>query len=338
MTEFRMHGANPEKTYAFFSVPMPEKVYDFSTNTNVLPWDGELNIDVHKAMSEYPDDDSKELCDIIAEENNCHPDNVLVTNGSNEAIYLIASYQKSKQNCVIHPVYGEYNRALKAYDVLHRNVRSPLFIEKSDETVWICNPNNPTGKYLPEDEMLGLFEFYKNTVFVIDEAYRDFLYEGRWNLDVNDNSKMIILRSLTKNFHLCGARIGYVLACTATIKALKERQPTWSVNAVAQQAALVYLSDKGYLQKTAEFYKKEVPRFIGELISLGYEVTPSKVNFFLIKTSDDEKLIKFLLKRGIVVRHTRNFMGLDGQYIRVATRSVDENNIFIKAMKEFSLI
>lgn len=335
MTDFRMHGANPEKTYRFFSIPIPEKIYDFSTNTNVLPWEKDLEIDVQKAMSEYPDDESEELRLIIAKENNCHSDNVLVTNGSNEAIYLIASYQEDVQNCIVQPVYGEYARALEAFGAPVRNISSLSQIGEGDVSVWICNPNNPTGEYRSEKVMTSLFNRFKNTIFVIDEAYRDFLYNGRWELKIRDFANVIVLRSLTKSYHLCGARIGYVLADKKIIRYLKRRQPTWSVNSIAQAAAAVYMSDDKYLKRTKEFYRREVDRFINELEKLGYEITPTSVNFFIVKIDDDEKLIRFLLERGIVVRHTRNFMGLNGKYVRVAARTVEENNIFIEAMKEY---
>ncbi|NLV81958.1 MAG: pyridoxal phosphate-dependent class II aminotransferase [Synergistaceae bacterium] len=335
MTEFRLHGANPEKTYRSFSIPVPDKIYDFSTNTNVLPWNGKFEIDIQKTLSEYPDDESLELCHLIAEQNHCSLENVLVTNGSNEAIYLISSYQTAKRNCILQPAYGEYMRALKAFDASVVNAMSLSDIKTTDETVWICNPCNPTGAFLEDKVLIPLLKKFDNNIFIIDEAYRDFMYDNNSNLKVKDFSNLIIMRSLTKSYHLCGSRIGYVMSSPELIKNLKRRQPTWSVNSIAQQAAVKFMQDKEFLKKTREYYRTEVPRLIKELKNLGFEINPTSVNYFLLKTSDDEKLIRFLLTRGIVVRHTRNFLGLDGKYVRIAARSIDENDILINAMKEY---
>jgi len=142
----------------------------------------------------------------------------------------------------------------------------------------------------------------------------------------------VILRSLTKIFHLCGARLGYVLACRERIEQLKSRQPTWSVNALAQAAGAAFMKDKTFIARTREFYASETPRFIASLRDSGFAVRPTETNFFLIETADDLKLIRALMERGVVVRHTRNFPGLDGRYIRVATRMPEENDFFVRAM------
>ena len=143
---------------------------------------------------------------------------------------------------------------------------------------------------------------------------------------------MILLRSLTKFFHLSGARIGYVIAQEKIIEALKNFQPSWSVNAIAQALAIKFLNDKNFYDASRKFYKIHTPKFINDLRQSGFEAMNTSVNFFLMKVKNDFKIIKFLLKSGIVVRHTRNFPGLDGRYIRVATRTPEENNFFIETL------
>ena len=171
-------------------------------------------------------------------------------------------------------------------------------------------------------------------VFVVDEAYIDFLAGEHRRLDFLRCRNVIVLRSLTKSFHLCGARVGYVLACEERIAQLKARQPTWSVNAVAQIAALAFMKDREFMRETRDFYAKETPRFIAKIESVGFKVLPTRTHFFLVEVADDQKTIHHLLKRGIVVRHTRNFPGLDGRYIRVATRMPEENDLLVRALGE----
>lgn len=335
MTEFRLHGANPEKIFENFGITPPERIYDFSTNTNALLWDGEISVDMRRTLSDYPDDEASEVRSAIAQQNDCPADMVLITSGSNEAIYLTASYQTGRRNAIIEPVYGEYLRALTSYGAIVRCISSPDELKSDDETVWLCNPCNPTGKFLPDSEIAALLTRHRDKTFIIDEAYIDFMYDHKSLLDFKKFSNLTILRSLTKIYHLCGSRIGYALASQETIQKLKLRQPTWSVNSLAQSAAASFLRDADFPARTRAYYRDEMPRFMGALRGIGCELLPTTVNYFLMRADDDEKLIRFLLGRGIVVRHTRNFPGLDGKFVRVAARTRDEDDIFAAAMKEY---
>jgi threonine-phosphate decarboxylase len=347
----RLHGANPEKLYEAMGLPMPERVLDFSTNTNVLPWKGDLGVDLRRGLASYPDDEAAELRRAVAERErerayactdknpfaeNCSPENVLAVNGSNEAVYLVASFLGGKKAVLWQPVYGEYARALSAYGAEVRNVFRAEDLTEDAAAFFLCNPCNPTGGYVEREGLEDLIRSRPRTHFVVDEAYADFLGGGHRGPDFVRNQNLIVLRSLTKIFHLCGARIGYVLACEAQIARLKARQPTWSVNAVAQTAALTFLKDKEFIRKTRDFYARETPRFIAGIEKAGFAVLPTRTHFFLIQARDDRLLIPFLLERGVVVRHTRNFPGLDGKYIRASTRAPEENDFFIRALSDFN--
>jgi threonine-phosphate decarboxylase len=91
------------------------------------------------------------------------------------------------------------------------------------------------------------------------------------------------------------------------------------------------LEDRDFVERTRIFYGAETPRFIESLVSCGLDVLPTRTNFFLIRVRDDERTIRALLREGIVVRHTRNFIGLGGGFIRVATRTPSENARFREA-------
>lgn len=331
--KFRAHGANPERIFADFGIGVPDVIYDFSTNTNAVGAKADPGCGLSLMLENYPDDESTAVRAIAADINGCGVDEVIVTNGSNEAVYLLASYQSGRRNCILEPAYGEYLTALSAYKAKVRFVRGISDVNDGDDTVWICNPCNPTGKYIGDSGMERLFSDNPATLFIIDEAYRDFLYGYETPPHFRNFANVVMLRSLTKTYRLCGARIGYVLADPGIISLLKQRQPSWSVNAPAQAAAASLMKDSGFVEKTRAFYRSEMPRFMGALRDAGCEILPSSVNFFLMKTDDDEALMGHLLSHGIVVRHTRNFPGLDGKYVRIAARTPEENDIFIKAMK-----
>ena len=170
-------------------------------------------------------------------------------------------------------------------------------------------------------------------MFIVDEAYIDFVLNDSKRERLCEFENVIILRSLTKIFHLSGVRIGYVIANEDTISRLKALQPTWSVNSIAQELALRFLNDKEFYEHTRAFYQEHTPKFIESIKIAGFEVMDSSVHYFLIRVKNDIEAIKFLLRAGIVVRHTRNFPDLEGKYIRVATRTPNENKIFVEAIK-----
>lgn len=319
-----IHGANPENLYHAFNIPVPDKILDFSTNTNILSWP-EININLEELASHYPDPDCTELRALISERENISMNRILFTNGINEAIYLL-SHSLSGTTIILQPCYSEYKRAFtNSHDTftLDDAGRFDNFI--------LTNPNNPTGIFIPD--LSQIIMRYSDTMFIVDEAYIDFLIHDEVRERLCDFPNAIVLRSLTKIFHLSGARIGYVIASEDVISRLKAIQPTWSVNSVAQELALKFLRDDRFYADTQRFYRQNTPKFIASLRDSGFHVMDSDVHYFLIRVDDDTETIRYLLMNGIAVRHTRNFAGLEGKYIRVSTRLPEENRILIEAMK-----
>ena len=317
-----IHGANPENLYKAFNLPMPAKILDFSTNTNVLAWP-DVNINIQELASRYPDPECSKLRKIVAEHENIPPSRILFTNGSNEAIFLLSGLF-GEDTAILQPSYSEYSRAFRNLHSISSLEATPNF-----RHIIIINPNNPTGKYTPLREVICSCP---DTVFIIDEAYIDFLLTAKPER-LCDLGNVILLRSLTKIFHLSGARIGYVIAPENIITTLRKHQPTWSVNAIAQELALIFLKDEGFPARTRAFYREHTPRFMQAVRDSGFETVQSDVHYFLVRVDDDLRVIEYLLKDGIIVRHTRNFEGLDGKYIRVAARLPEENRFLAEMLK-----
>ena len=336
MTEFRLHGANPEKLYALFGIAAPEKISDFSTNTNAVPQRPGFTPDITAAVEDYPDDECTELRAALSQLYGVPEKNILVTSGANEAIYLLASYTAQLTNTILEPVYGEYRRALEGFDA---RIERTFDLEKAKLTrggcLWLCNPDNPTGAFIPDEKIADIAESAPETLFIIDEAYRDFIWTDEKLAPLAIRPNTVHLRSLTKTYNLCGARVGCVIADEEMIKKLKKRQPCWSVSGLAQQAALYYIEDGTILERTKKYYAEEMPRLIAAVREAGFETLPTCVNYFLMRTDDDEKLIKYLLERGIVVRHTRNFAGIDGRCVRIAARTPEDDDLLAAALKEY---
>ncbi|MEG1500926.1 MAG: hypothetical protein RR396_03135, partial [Clostridiales bacterium] len=115
MMEMALHGADPAGLYEIFDLPMPEKILDFSTNTNCLPFTGDIKVDFDNLIANYPDLKCQKLKKLLAEVNNCQEEEILCLNGSNEGIYLLLSYYQKGKIGLYQPCYGEYARAALAY-------------------------------------------------------------------------------------------------------------------------------------------------------------------------------------------------------------------------------
>ncbi len=319
-----LHGANPENLYRAFNITMPDKIIDFSINTNILSWPS-ININLEELASHYPDPDCNSLRRLISERENISPERILFTNGINEAIYLL-SQSLSGTTAILQPCYSEYKRAFRTSHDAFRLDDAGHF-----DNFILTNPNNPTGKYIPD--LSRIIMRYPDTMFIVDEAYIDFLIHDSVREKLCEFRNVILLRSLTKFFHLSGVRIGYVIADENLISELKAIQPTWSVNSIAQELAERFLNDETFYADTQKFYRKNTPAFIDSLRASGFHVMNSDVHYFLIQVDDDISMIRHLLMNGIAVRHTRNFAGLNGRYIRVVTRQPDENEIFVRVLK-----
>ena len=270
--EFRAHGANPEKLYELAGIQKPAKIYDFSTNTNAVPQRAGFVPDLRAALEDYPDGDCLALREALAREFGVPAENILVSSGSNEAIYIIASYAAARENLILQPVYGEYKKALDGYGARTRNIFSLAEAEGArGAAVWLCNPCNPTGALIPGAELDAAAERNPGTIFIIDEAYRDFVWTEELPVAVKIHPNVVRLRSLTKIYDLCGARVGALVSHEAAVEKIKARQPEWSVSGLAQQAALWRAGDETLKARTREYYAREIPRLTAALREAGSE-------------------------------------------------------------------
>ncbi|MCG6795046.1 UNVERIFIED_ORG: L-threonine O-3-phosphate decarboxylase [Anoxybacillus amylolyticus] len=350
------HGANPLALYEQCGLAPPNEYIDFSVNTNPyrLPpsaWpNGEEWI---RWAGEYPDSEAKALRELVAKQEQIRPGQVLVTNGAAEAIYLLAALLAGRRVGILEPTFSEYRRACLAYGC---EVKSLLAEESRGfsydidqaaawaaecDAVFFCHPNNPTGTVMPERDLRSLVAAadQAGTYIVVDEAFYPFWRGGftamRW---LDRYPRLIVLRSLTKIHHLAGVRLGYVAADEAVIASLKTHQPPWSTNCIAQQLALRFMAMESFVKWTKERIAAERERVFRSLPAGRYAVSPSVVNFYLLRplSGRTEDLFFYLLQQGIVPRHTMNFPGLDGRYVRLAVKTQVENDRLLEALARWS--
>lgn len=327
-----------------------DQVVDFSVSINPDPLPESVLSQVYSlSLEHYPDSECFDLRKKIAETYSYPIENLLVVNGTSQALFLIAHTFLNQSSKVLFsgPTYGEYRdavslhtdnifeiKATKENDFYPDIYELELFIIHEKPTLfWFCNPNNPTGSFISESDFNRLKQacLSSNTLFILDEAYRCFVLEE--DLYYTEAENVINLRSMTKDFSIPGLRLGYIHSNSKTIEAIKKYQPDWSVSSPAQSAGLACLEELQTFEKSWKKTAELTIRFIYEIKSLGYKVYPSKGNFFLFEVDRINDLQKTLWeKANILVRNCASF-GLEN-VVRVGTRSLEDQDKLIKILQE----
>ena len=328
----------------------PSEVVDFRASVNPLgvsPLVARALADVDPSV--YPDRECILLREALAAKNDCPVERILVGNGSTELIHLIAraSLGATDPALVFGPTFGEYeasitlNCATMHWITADEGNGFHWDIDEAIETirllapklVFLCNLNNPTGVLLDEESVgkvadaVGL-----HGILVVDQAYLPFVPDG-WNSDaLVDRDNVVVLRSMTKDHALAGLRVGYLMATEQFIERVEGYQPSWSVNAYAQAAALASLADDEHVQRAREVVVQAKSYLEAVLPDMGIPVLPSAANFLLAKVGDATTVRLNLLKLGICVRDCSSF-GLP-TYIRIGMRKLDDCQRMVTALQE----
>jgi len=326
----------------------PAEVIDFSVNSNPFgPSPAVLAVVRALDISTYPDRNCLRLRESLAEWNQVGIDNILAGNGSAELIWMIARALLKAGDAVVvaAPTFGEYQRAATALGarVISVSAQPPQFKVDLKEVlktaaaqqarlVFLCNPNNPTGQFIPDAEIAALEQALPpDCLLVLDEAYRAFV--PGIALPHPFGGSTILLRSMTKDFALAGLRLGFAIARSEVITELSRFQPTWSVNSLAQAAGCAALKDLPYYQDTWQRLQEIKTELFSTLTAENYDVLAAKVHFALIRTKEAAgKVRELLLSRSILVRDCASF-GLP-QYIRVSAKLPVQNQKLINSLAE----
>ncbi|GBD95809.1 MAG TPA: threonine-phosphate decarboxylase [Nitrospirae bacterium] len=352
-TENPEHGGNIYKIAEYLGIP-EEKLIDFSASINPLGVSEKVKHVIKKELDNlvnYPDPDTQELRKVIARHHDSDPETIICGNGSTELIYLIPRALGPGRVLITAPAFSEYERActmscglrvasceLKKED--NFEIKPQKFIEamKGCDMAFLCNPNNPTGHLLGKTEALGIAEAAKEMrcLLVVDEAFIDFCPEASVISDVRDNPYLAVLRSMTKFHAIAGLRIGYGVFHKDLINRIKKFKEPWTVNNLAQKAAIAALDDSSYADETMRLMRDEKQFLEHGFREAGIEFFPSAANYYLLtpplEKGGGEMIVANLRQKGILVRDCSNFKGLDGSYIRVAVKSREHNKILLKEL------
>lgn len=346
------HGSNPHYLFRALNIPQPERLIDLSANINPLgppPNLKEKWSSFFGKISDYPDPYANSLKERIALKENISKKSILIGNGGAEMITLVGRLLAGKNILIIQPTFSEYEQACRAndchvtYHQIDKNwgLNLPELVEKLPkvDALFLCNPNNPLGLCFPFDTVSQLAKACNDNgcYLVIDEAFYDFWEDYQSLIPIlKENKHVIILRSMTKMFAIPGLRLGYALADESIIHLLSKTQPHWSVNVVALLAGEECLKDTTFIQETNDYIRKERQKLFSFFQSEGYAVSPSETNFYVLQDPNIDAqfpLFTYLLHHGVVPRHTMNFPGLEGKWLRFAIKSENENGCLMDLLK-----
>jgi threonine-phosphate decarboxylase len=348
------HGSNPQHLFKALGLREPSELLDFSANINPMGPPERLKAGWHQFfvnLPVYPDPFAADLTARLAQKEGVGKEYVLAGNGASELISLAARLLAGKKVIIVQPAFSEYEQACEVNDCeisyyqldegsWELDAKRLCEDAKIADALFLCNPANPTGRYYGREDIVSLLEGCPETLFIVDEAFYDFLpeYEPLVPL-LSEYKNLILLRSMTKMFSIPGLRLGYALADPELIRGMARFQYHWSINSAAQQAGLICLDEDLYIEETQIYMEKERSRLFSFYKAKGLLVSESKTNFYLLRDPElgnQEKLFSFLLGKGIVPRHTYNFHGLSGRWLRFAIKGPEDNQKLMEAINEWT--
>lgn len=340
------HGSVSESELAELGLRR-DQMSDFSVNSNPLgPSPAACAAARAAVWTHYPDDRATALRRELAEREGVDERAIVVGNGSVELIWLIALafLDPGAAVVVVGPTFGEYARAARIVGGIVHDYRAParedfavdvgaveeLARAVDARLIFLCNPNNPTGRLLSVDDLCSLAGAVPGALLVVDEAYRSFADERPRSTPLLDGGNAVLLRSLTKDCALAGLRLGYVVAPLEIATGLDRVRPPWSVNAVAQAAGLAAIRDVAHLERARVEVRRARAYLTAELSRFGFRVVPSTANFLLVEVGDAALVRSRLLRHGLCVRDCSSF-GLPS-YVRIGMRPLAECERLVRAL------
>ncbi|MBD5357609.1 MAG: pyridoxal phosphate-dependent class II aminotransferase [Bacteroides sp.] len=295
-------------------------------------------------LSNYPEPEPRSVETMLADRHGVSSDNIIVTNGATEAIYLIAREHQGKKSAIVVPTFREYQDACKIFNHQIDFLTEQEFIEKkaidaNPDIIWLCNPNNPTGLVYDRGKLLELIDAMPSTLFVIDQAYADYSMAKVLNeSDVLSRHNILMLQSLTKQFAIPGLRIGYAIGPKSILDSLRSMRMPWAVNSFAIESARYLLDNATDYVIDRESLHREALRIRDALCQLGISCRQTDCNFLLCELPNGKaaSLKDWLINNhGLLIRDASNFETLGQHHFRIAAQEPENNDLLIKCIEEW---
>ena len=304
-----------------------------------------------KKISKYPDSKFENLTNVISKKYKCNQNQIICGSGSDEIIQMLCQLFLKKGDEVIVPqysflMYRIYAKIVDAKVIYSKENNFKVSIKeilkkvtKKTKIVFLANPNNPTGTYLTNKELIELRKKLSSRILlVVDDAYFEYMVNKDYTsgLEIFKNKKNVfILRTFSKIHGLASLRIGWGYGNKKIIEELYKIKPPFNVNKIAQVCAIEALKDKEFLKKSVKhnnFWCKKIKKELEK-----YKINSNKIgpNFFLLNFNEckvsAEKIGKKLENFGIILREMKSY-GIKN-CLRFTIGNKKENIFFLNKMK-----
>lgn len=327
----------------------PADIIDMSSNLN--PWGppegllDHLKNHIHVSLA-LPEADAGRITAALATHYGIEADHVLAGNGSTQFIYMIPPALKTRKALIVGPTYADYADACRMHGVdfsffmttedtdFKADPNALARAGRNCDTIFICNPNNPTGVFIGPEQLESLCRALPAARLIIDESYLPFVDNGASQSMVQRNlPNVIVLNSMSKMFRIPGLRIGFLIAAPEIVSRFRAYMLPWSVNALAQQAVLYLMEHpskiRAFVHESRDLIRAERQFVVERLRSVkGLKLFPSTTTFILARLPGPmvaETVIEQMAHHRILIRNCHNFAGLSNRFIRFSMKRHADN-------------
>ena len=332
------HGGSLHEAAARLGVA-PKSLSDLSGNLNPLG-PPPFVLDHLKANIEtiamLPDADGSRVADAIGRLFGLDGRRILAGNGTTHFIHTLPAVLKTERALVVGPTYADYRDACLIHGVEVLDFQTTVedgfsvgleaLVEaaRSVDTVFLCNPNNPTGTRVSRSGIGRLLTSCPDTRFVVDETYMPFVPETGASVADLIHENLVVLTSLSKIYRLPGLRIGFLSASGEVLETMKRFAMPWTVNAVAQEAVLCMAdradATRAFVEESRKWLASEREKMAAALSSCRFmELVPGDTIYHLVALSGPlraGRICRELERRRILIRDCTNILGLSDRFIR----------------------
>lgn len=342
------HGGNIYQLAETLGCPVAD-IVDMSSNVNPLgPMPELMNRlkDRLESIACLPQVDARSIRNAFAQRHGVDPRLVLAGNGSTQWIYTLPLALKARRSLILAPTYADYADACAMHGTSVQYLlsvsehqfdfdlaKASRMASKAD-LVFICNPNNPTGRLLPAEALVDLCRSRPDTIFVIDESYLPFVPQSRsHSLIKHPLANAVVISSMSKIFRLPGLRIGFVKTSPEIARRLGAYTLPWTVNSLAAEAVLWLMQHPNevdsFITESRRFIQGERDLFCREIAKIP-EITAfdSCTSYILMQLPDPlnaERAWRAMAQEKLLIRDCSNFFGLTPRHIRVSLKDRKNN-------------
>lgn len=297
-------------------------------------------------LPRYPDGSGYALKQVLARSLGTLPERLVLGNGSNDVLELVSlaflgpgdEAVYAQHAFAVYPL-ATLARGARGVEVAARDFGHDLEAMRAALTprtrvVFLANPNNPTGTWLPPASIRKFVEGVPASVIVVlDEAYHEYLEDAERSDAVSwvaDHTNLVVSRTFSKAHGLAALRVGYGVMHESLADILNRVRQPFNVNTLAQVAAIAAVADAGYVVSSRELNRSGRARLMEGFGVLGLRAIPSHGNFVLVEVGDAGRVNAGLLREGVIVRPVGNY-GLPG-WLRITVGLPDENERCLQAL------